>query len=102
MTKGQSGGILVNPVPAKAVKDKWEINRDDVDLQDNKKLDTAGRFTVMKGVLSVAVKSCEKRVSEEVKQEFLAEAKILKQFNHPNIVRLIGMCTDRDPFLMGT
>ena len=44
----------------------------------------------------VAVKTCR---SEHIPaaQQFLAEAEILKQYDHPNIVRLLGVCTDKEP-----
>ena len=94
--------ILLNPV-SKAEKDNFEINRNDIVLHD-KQLASGHFWDLTKGSLQlpVTVKSYKESVSETVKQEFLAEAEILKKFNHPNIVRLIGVCTDRDPFLMGT
>ena len=44
----------------------------------------------------VAVKTCR---SEHIPaaQQFLGEAEILKQYDHPNIVRLLGVCTDKEP-----
>ena len=100
----KSKAVLVNPV-AKATKDKWEMSRDDIVLQD-KKLGSGHFGDVMKGHLQpsnlpVAVKSCRECVTQTVKQKFLAEAEILKQYDHPNIVRLIGVCADREPVLIG-
>ncbi|XP_064013834.1 tyrosine-protein kinase Fes/Fps isoform X2 [Pogoniulus pusillus] len=45
----------------------------------------------------VAVKSCRETLPPELKAKFLQEARILKQYNHPNIVRLIGVCTQKQP-----
>uniref|UniRef100_A0A3B3ZEE9 Tyrosine-protein kinase n=1 Tax=Periophthalmus magnuspinnatus TaxID=409849 RepID=A0A3B3ZEE9_9GOBI len=45
----------------------------------------------------VAVKSCKESLAPEQKNKFLMEARILKQYNHPNIVKLIGVCTQRQP-----
>ena len=78
--------------------------RDDIDIQ--KKLGSGHFGDVMKGVLRpsntpVAVKSCKENVSQAVKQKFLSEAEILKQYDHPNIVRLIGVCADREPVYIG-
>ena len=44
----------------------------------------------------VAVKTCRSEHIPEA-QQFLAEAKILKQYDHPNIVRLLGVCADKEP-----
>uniref|UniRef100_A0A7N4V628 Tyrosine-protein kinase n=1 Tax=Sarcophilus harrisii TaxID=9305 RepID=A0A7N4V628_SARHA len=56
---------------------------------------------VYKGTLKdktpVAVKTCKEDLPQELKIKFLQEAKILKQYDHPNIVKLIGVCTQRQP-----
>lgn len=99
----KSRAVLVHAV-GKPVKDKWEMNRDDIVLQE-KKLGSGHFGDVMKGCFKpanvpVAVKSCRECVSATVKQKFLAEAEILKQYDHPNIVRLIGVCADKEPVLI--
>uniref|UniRef100_A0A2K6FK34 Tyrosine-protein kinase n=1 Tax=Propithecus coquereli TaxID=379532 RepID=A0A2K6FK34_PROCO len=63
---------------------------------------STGNFgEVYKGTLkdktSVAVKTCKEDLPQELKIKFLQEAKILKQYDHPNIVKLIGVCTQRQP-----
>ena len=98
----KSQAILVNPVLKE--KDKWEMRREDIFLKD--KLGQGHFGDVMKGILKpsnlpVAVKSCKESVSESVKKKFLAEAEILKQYDHPNIVKLIGVCADREPVFIG-
>ncbi|XP_063737560.1 tyrosine-protein kinase Fes/Fps isoform X2 [Eleginops maclovinus] len=45
----------------------------------------------------VAVKSCKENLAPEHKNKFLMEARILKQYDHPNIVKLIGVCTQKQP-----
>ncbi|KAK1883824.1 Tyrosine-protein kinase Fer [Dissostichus eleginoides] len=57
---------------------------------------------VFKGTLQrdktpVAVKTCKEDLPPELKIRFLSEARILKQYDHPNIVKLIGVCTQRQP-----
>ncbi|XP_072227559.1 tyrosine-protein kinase Fer isoform X4 [Leuresthes tenuis] len=93
----KSGVVLLNPV----VKDKkWILNHEDVVLGE---LLGKGNFgEVFKGTLqrdkmSVAVKTCKEDLPPELKIRFLAEARILKQYDHPNIVKLIGVCTQRQP-----
>ncbi|XP_011363452.1 tyrosine-protein kinase Fer isoform X3 [Pteropus vampyrus] len=92
----KSGVVLLNPIP----KDKkWVLNHEDVTLGE---LLGKGNFgEVYKGILKdktdVAVKTCKEDLPQELKIKFLQEAKILKQYDHPNIVKLIGVCTQRQP-----
>ncbi|XP_074424266.1 tyrosine-protein kinase Fer-like isoform X4 [Larus michahellis] len=92
----KSGVVLLNPV----VKDKkWALNHEDVTLGE---LLGKGNFgEVYKGTLKdktpVAVKTCKEDLPQELKIKFLSEARILKQYDHPNIVKLIGVCTQRQP-----
>uniref|UniRef100_A0A4W3JW19 Tyrosine-protein kinase n=1 Tax=Callorhinchus milii TaxID=7868 RepID=A0A4W3JW19_CALMI len=92
----KSGVVLLNPV----VKDKkWVLNHEDVTLAE---LLGKGNFgEVFKGTLKdktqVAVKTCKEDLPQELKIKFLSEARILKQYDHPNIVKLIGVCTQRQP-----
>ncbi|KAL6088856.1 hypothetical protein STEG23_022679, partial [Scotinomys teguina] len=78
---------------------KWILNHEDVSLGA---LLGKGNFgEVYKGTLKdnteVAVKTCKEDLPQEFKIKFLQEAKILKQYDHPNIVKLIGVCTQRQP-----
>ncbi|NWI52665.1 FER kinase, partial [Calyptomena viridis] len=92
----KSGVVLLNPV----IKDKkWVLNHEDVTLGE---LLGKGNFgEVYKGTLKdktpVAVKTCKEDLPQELKIKFLSEARILKQYDHPNIVKLIGVCTQRQP-----
>lgn len=43
----------------------------------------------------VAIKQLKDNASVEDKRDFLMEAKLLADFNHPNIVQLWGICLDR-------
>ncbi|XP_041041672.1 tyrosine-protein kinase Fer isoform X1 [Carcharodon carcharias] len=92
----KSGVVLLNAV----VKDKkWVLNHEDVTLGE---LLGKGNFgEVFKGTLKdktpVAVKTCKEDLPQELKIKFLSEARILKQYDHPNIVKLIGVCTQRQP-----
>ncbi|XP_074057169.1 tyrosine-protein kinase Fer isoform X4 [Macrotis lagotis] len=92
----KSGVVLLNPV----FKDKkWVLSHEDVTLGE---ILGKGNFgEVYKGTLkdktAVAVKTCKEDLPQELKIKFLQEAKILKQYDHPNIVKLIGVCTQRQP-----
>lgn len=93
--------ILATPVK----KDKWEICREGIVFQEKKP--GRGHFgDFMEGVLKpsntpVAVKSWKESVCQVDKKTFLAEAEILKRYDHPNIVRLIGVCTEKEPVFIG-
>jgi len=80
--------------------DEYTMKHDDIVL-DSKPLGKGNFGDVYSGTLKnnqtrVAVKTCR---SEHIPaaQQFLAEAEILKQYDHPNIVRLLGVCTDKEP-----
>uniref|UniRef100_A0A670JUI7 Tyrosine-protein kinase n=1 Tax=Podarcis muralis TaxID=64176 RepID=A0A670JUI7_PODMU len=91
----KSGVVLGKPI----IKDKWVLDHEDVLLGER----IGGNFgEVFSGRLRcdntpVAVKSCRETLPPELKARFLQEARILKQYNHPNIVRLIGVCTQKHP-----
>ena len=69
-------------------------------------LPAQGQFgEVFKGVYkptgeAVAVKTCREAVSEEVKRMFLREGRILKQYNHVNIVHFVGIAAQAQPVMI--
>jgi len=82
--------------------DKWEIPRDQVVL--NRKLGEGAFGTVYGGEalinstwLAVAVKTLKIGSNAEDKLDFLSEAETMKRFDHDNIVKLLGVCTRREP-----
>uniref|UniRef100_A0A5F5PNK4 Tyrosine-protein kinase n=2 Tax=Equus TaxID=9789 RepID=A0A5F5PNK4_HORSE len=92
----KSGVILNRAVP----KDKWALNHEDLVLGEQIGRGNFGE--VFSGRLRadntlVAVKSCRETLPPDLKAKFLQEARILKQYSHPNIVRLIGVCTQKQP-----
>ena len=50
--------------------------------------------------LEVAVKTCRETLSEEAKKKFLQEGRILKQYDHPNIVKFVGIAATRQPVMI--
>ncbi|XP_030582288.1 tyrosine-protein kinase Fes/Fps isoform X2 [Archocentrus centrarchus] len=88
--------VLKKPI----LKDKWVLEHDDIILGP---LIGRGNFgEVYSGRLRsdstpVAVKSCKENLAPEHKSKFLMEARILKQYDHANIVKLIGVCTQKQP-----
>ncbi|KAM5291527.1 tyrosine-protein kinase Fes/Fps [Glossophaga mutica] len=92
----KSGVVLSRAVP----KDKWALNHEDLVLGEQIGRGNFGE--VFSGRLRVdntpvAVKSCRETLPPDLKAKFLQEARILKQYSHPNIVRLIGVCTQKQP-----
>uniref|UniRef100_A0A452H247 Tyrosine-protein kinase n=1 Tax=Gopherus agassizii TaxID=38772 RepID=A0A452H247_9SAUR len=92
----KSGIVLAKPI----LKDKWVLNHEDVLLGE--RIGRGNFGEVFSGRLladntPVAVKSCRETLPPELKAKFLQEARILKQYSHPNIVKLIGICTQKQP-----
>lgn len=83
--------------------DGWELPRDNVVL--NRKLGAGAFGTVFggeaflddQGWQAVAVKTLKVGSTIEQKLDFLSEAEMMKRFNHPNIVQLLGVCTQGEP-----
>uniref|UniRef100_A0A4W3ILD9 Tyrosine-protein kinase n=1 Tax=Callorhinchus milii TaxID=7868 RepID=A0A4W3ILD9_CALMI len=92
----KTGAILVKPVN----KDKWALDHDEVILGD--RIGRGNFGEVFSGRMKndntpVAVKMCRESLPSDQKNKFLMEARILKQYSHPNIVKLIGVCTQKQP-----
>ncbi|XP_017297789.1 tyrosine-protein kinase Fer-like [Diaphorina citri] len=95
----RSGAILKTPIP----RERWELNNDDVILLE--KIGRGNFGDVYKAKLrssqvDVAVKTCRVTVPEEQKRKFLQEGRILKQYDHPNVVKLIGICVQKQPIMI--
>lgn len=91
-----SNAVIRNPVCK--VRDAHDLRHEDIIL--GRKLG-AGHFgDVHEGTMgkqAVAVKTCKATVDAATRRKFLSEANILKNYNHPNIVKLIGVATDKHP-----
>lgn len=48
----------------------------------------------------MAVKTCRVNLPDEHKKKFLQEGRILKQYDHPNIVKFIGICVQKQPIMI--
>ena len=46
----------------------------------------------------VATKVLKEGSNSDAKKDFIHEAKVVNQFNHPNILKLLGVCFDSEPF----
>ena len=54
------------------------------------------------GDLSVAIKTLREEVNNDLKVAFIREAAILSQFDHPNVLRFVGIVTSIEPYMMVT
>ncbi|EDV98889.1 GH13351 [Drosophila grimshawi] len=83
--------------------DKWEVPRENVVV--NRRLGEGAFGTVYGGEAkfnsddwtAVAVKTLKSGGSTEDRLDFLAEAEAMKKFNHKNIIKLLGVCLQKEP-----
>jgi hypothetical protein len=83
--------------------DKWELDR--CELQLRTKLGSGQYGEVYEAVwLRYAKIVAVKTLKEEnmCLEEFLAEAAIMKEMKHPNLVQLLGICTREPPYYIIT
>ncbi|KAG1959515.1 tyrosine-protein kinase Fes/Fps isoform X2 [Pimephales promelas] len=88
--------LLKRPI----LKDKWVLEHDDVILGQSIGRGNFGEVfcgRLRSDNTPIAVKACRENLPVEHKNKFLMEARILKQYDHPNIVKLIGVCTQKQP-----
>lgn len=83
--------------------DKWELDR--CEIQMGAKLGSGQYGDVYEGVWKrynkiVAVKTLKEETM--CLDEFLAEAAIMKEMKHPNLVQLLGICTREPPYYIIT
>ena len=112
--RSKNKGSTVGPWAPPPPDPRFEIDRDALEIQQEL---GSGQFGVVfkatyktklkrgrKGPeLEVAVKSCTGDTqTAQQKGEFLAEGETMKPFNHPKIVRLIGLVTQTEPMLLIT
>jgi serine/threonine protein kinase len=51
---------------------------------------------------SVAVKTLNPQASKRDMEDFIAEARVINDLHHPNVLSLVGVCMDRTPWLIIT
>ncbi|KAL9892698.1 tyrosine-protein kinase Fer isoform X3 [Glossina fuscipes] len=95
----KSGAILRRPI----CRERWELSNDDVVLLEKIGRGNFGdvyKAKLKSSSLDVAVKTCRMTLPDEQKRKFLQEGRILKQYDHPNIVKLIGICVQKQPIMI--
>lgn len=48
----------------------------------------------------VAIKVLKEGANDQTKKDFFREAALMHEFNHPNILKLLGVCIEQEPFCM--
>lgn len=59
-----------------------------------------GFWTTSKGKIPVAIKTCHEKIAEADKATFMTEARIMRGYIHPNVVRFIGVAAQSDPMMI--
>uniref|UniRef100_A0A146LW81 receptor protein-tyrosine kinase n=2 Tax=Lygus hesperus TaxID=30085 RepID=A0A146LW81_LYGHE len=100
----------VPPVPASSVGTKWEFPRDKLRLQTVLGQGNFGQvwkaeaddISGHEGLTRlVAVKTVKEGASQREKEDLLRELGIMQELGaHPNVVTLLGCCTDKEPYLL--
>ena len=49
---------------------------------------------------TVAIKVLKEGANDQTKKDFFREAALMHEFNHPNILKLLGVCIEQEPFCM--
>ena len=86
--------------------DKWKLNRNDIGL--DRIISCSGQFgdvyegTILSRREKVAIKTCKSSIPDPDKRQFHRGIEILKQCDHPNIVRLIGIADEKFRILVVT
>jgi tyrosine-protein kinase Src len=104
-------GMLTFPAPkiaptrpelSRETQNNWEIPRDQLELRE--RLDGGNFGEVWKGkwrgIVDVAIKTL--KPGTMTPEAFLGEAQIMKQCDHPNLVKLYAVCTQDEPFYIIT
>lgn len=87
--------------------DEWEIERDHIKIES--RLGSGQYGDVYRGTFSqpnnhgrqpVAMKTL--RDDNQVSDDFMKEMGVMKKLNHPNLLRLIGVCSRHKPYLLIT
>lgn len=95
----RSGAMIKNPI----LREQWQLNNEDVELVEKIGRGNFGdvyRGLIRKTKVPVAIKTCRINLPDEQKKRFLQEGRILRQYDHPNIVKLIGICVQKQPIMI--
>ena len=48
----------------------------------------------------VAVKTCKENLQDDQKKKFIGEGRILRRYDHPNIVKFVGIAAQKNPVMI--
>lgn len=46
------------------------------------------------------MKTCKEELQDEQKRKFIIEGRILRQYDHPNIVKFVGIAAQKNPVMI--
>ena len=88
-------------VVTREAEKKWELKRSEIDM--GRMLGSGNFGDVWEGMYhkqKVAIKTIKEGAMDV--HEFMMEAHVMKKLVHPNLVRLIGICTEQMPMYIVT
>ena len=97
---------LTTPCPTRAPDDVWEIDYSFVKWKSklkNRKFSSIWKGTwkkTLKNTIPVVIKALRPYLTETC--DFFSEAEIMKKLQHNNVIKLHGVCTQKEPFCIVT
>ncbi|VDK56606.1 unnamed protein product [Gongylonema pulchrum] len=87
------------------VRQPWLLTHDEIQLQ--KKLGEGAfgevylaQYIQAKQVVSVAVKTMREEASRQARLKFMKEARIMRKFEHPNVIKIMGIVVFENPIMI--
>uniref|UniRef100_A0A915Q067 Tyrosine-protein kinase n=1 Tax=Setaria digitata TaxID=48799 RepID=A0A915Q067_9BILA len=83
----------------------WLLDHDEIQLQRKLGEGAFGevylaQYVQMNKVLSVAVKTMREEASRQARLKFMKEARIMRKFSHPNVVKIMGIVVYENPLMI--
>uniref|UniRef100_A0AC34F0I1 Protein kinase domain-containing protein n=1 Tax=Panagrolaimus sp. ES5 TaxID=591445 RepID=A0AC34F0I1_9BILA len=100
--KGGQGVIPRRPV----LREDWELRHDDVELLEKLGEGAFGEVRLgklkqkNKGTINVAVKVIKGTITKKAVEDAMKEARIMRKYNHPNVVRFYGVQAEVEPLML--
>eukprot|EP00731_Ephydatia_muelleri_P014465 Em0008g185a len=98
----QAVSTVATEIPPKYIKLVEEIGGGELVCVMCGSLETVykGTWNERKPPVPIAVKTLKSGSSDKMRDEFLTEASIMGQFNHPNVIKLYGVITKVEPVMI--
>ncbi|VDK84496.1 unnamed protein product [Litomosoides sigmodontis] len=97
----RSRAKLINGITRQA----WLLDHDEIQLQ--RKIDEGAfgevylaQYIQQNKVTDVAVKTMREEASRQARLKFMKEARIMRKFSHPNVVKIMGIMVHENPLMI--